>query len=525
MFSSALNLAVRLWVLSLLLLIFAPNAFATQVTLQWDAVTDPKLAGYKVHYGYASRKYSMNVNAGTSTKAAFSSLKDAQIYYFAVTAFDAYGKESAFSNEVSYDLAKVDTDKDGLTDWDEINFYRTNANQSDTDGDGLSDGDEVKIHKTDPTKTDSDGDGVADGEEVTLGSNPLDPTSIPTPGSITFAVNAGGPQYIASSGTVYQADTGFTGGSTHTITGSITGTADPKLYQSERYGNFSYAVAANGEYLVTLRFAEIYWSNVGQRVFDVEIEGAVVIDNLDLIARAGKNVAYNVVVPVHVTDGMLNISFRSVVNNAKVSAIEISSAEESPKHWADYAVSLKMWSKDDDSMGVMFRYQDDKNYYRFSWDKERGYRRLVKRQNGVFTLLAEDAVKYMTGRVYRVEIIADGTTLQVWIDGARIFSVTDASFQEGSMALYTWGNQGGYFDDVVVTDLDTDAVLFSADFNDGKLTDWTIVNDGTSEGPSAWSVVNGALVQNSNIHSQPTSRQDITKRGTYVVYTGPDSGI
>jgi hypothetical protein len=205
--------------------------------------------------------------------------------------------------------------------------------------------------------------------------------------------------------------------------------------------------------------------------------------------------------------------------------LELVPSEEGPKHWADYAVSLKMWSKDDHALGVMFRYQDGNNYYRFSWDKERAYRRLVKRQGGAFTLLAEDAVPYVSGRVYQVAIVADGTTLEVWIDGARIFSVTDASFREGSMALYTWGNQGGYLDDVVVTDLDTDAVLFSADFNDGKLTDWTIVNDGTSDGPSAWSVVNGALVQNSNIHSQPTYRQDITKLGTYVVYTGPAAGL
>jgi Malectin domain len=49
------------------------------------------------------------------------------------------------------------------------------------------------------------------------------------------------------------------------------------LYQSERYENFSYATPV----------AEIYYSSIGQRVFDVEIEGGLVIDNLDLIARVG----------------------------------------------------------------------------------------------------------------------------------------------------------------------------------------------------------------------------------------------
>jgi hypothetical protein len=35
---------VRLAVLSLLLLLFASRAFAGQVTLQWDAVTNPQLS-------------------------------------------------------------------------------------------------------------------------------------------------------------------------------------------------------------------------------------------------------------------------------------------------------------------------------------------------------------------------------------------------------------------------------------------------------------------------------------------------
>jgi hypothetical protein len=94
-------MGVRLWVFGLPGLVVAPSSFAVPVTLQWTASTDPQLAGYKVYYGYASRQYSVTVNVGTSTTAAFSSLRDAQNYYFAVTGYDASGKESAFSKEVS----------------------------------------------------------------------------------------------------------------------------------------------------------------------------------------------------------------------------------------------------------------------------------------------------------------------------------------------------------------------------------------------------------------------------------------
>jgi hypothetical protein len=139
-----------------------------------------------------------------------------------------------------------------------------------------------------------------------------------------IAVNAGGSQYTGADGTVYQGDAGFSSGYTYSTTASITGTTDDRLYQSERYGDFSYKFPVDdGDYLVTLKFAEIYWTKVGQRVFNVSIEGKGVLSNLDLVAKVGPKVAYNVTFPVTVTDGVLSIGFKSVVNNAKVSAIEV----------------------------------------------------------------------------------------------------------------------------------------------------------------------------------------------------------
>ena len=126
-------------------------AAAASVTLAWDASAAPELAGYELYYGYASRSYRHSVNVGQATTAALSGLDEAKVYYLAVVAYDAHGNESDFSNEVIYDLETVDTDGDGLNDWDEIDFYKTDPNKADTDGDGLSDGDEVKVYKTDPT--------------------------------------------------------------------------------------------------------------------------------------------------------------------------------------------------------------------------------------------------------------------------------------------------------------------------------------------------------------------------------------
>ena len=147
-----------------------------------------------------------------------------------------------------------------------------------------------------------------------------------TSGTVVFADNAGGGQYTDTSGNVYKADTDYSGGYPASTTAAITGTVDPTLYQTERYGNFSYNIPlANGNYNVTLRFAEIYWSASGKRIFNVSMQGTQVISNLDIFAQAGKNAAYDVTIPVSVTNGTLSITFTTVADNAKVSAIEITS--------------------------------------------------------------------------------------------------------------------------------------------------------------------------------------------------------
>ena len=77
---------------------------------------------------------------------------------------------------------------------------------------------------------------------------------------------------------------------------------------------------------------------------------------------------------------------------------------------ANYTVAARLRSTGDDAIGIMFGYRDSNNYYRFSMDRERKYRRLVKVVNGVFTVLAEDSVAYQTGRWYNVQATLAGAS-------------------------------------------------------------------------------------------------------------------
>jgi beta-glucosidase len=110
----------------------------------------------------------------------------------------------------------------------------------------------------------------------------------------------------------------------------IAGTKDPTLYQTELYGG-SNAVGfylnglPNGTAQVTLKFAETYWTNVGQRVFDVAINGKTVLSKFDIVAAAGApNTAVDETFTVPVMDGTITVTSPNVeVDNALFNAVKV----------------------------------------------------------------------------------------------------------------------------------------------------------------------------------------------------------
>ncbi len=73
---------------------------AGEVTLAWDPNTETDLAGYRIHYGSASRNYDQAMEVGDNTSCTVSGLVEGRTYYFAATAVNREDIESDFSNEV-----------------------------------------------------------------------------------------------------------------------------------------------------------------------------------------------------------------------------------------------------------------------------------------------------------------------------------------------------------------------------------------------------------------------------------------
>jgi hypothetical protein len=68
----------------------------------------------------------------------------------------------------------LDGNADGVAGPD-IGAYETVSEFSDTDRDGLSDLDEIRRFRCSPLRADTDGDHQSDGQEVVAGTSPMDP--------------------------------------------------------------------------------------------------------------------------------------------------------------------------------------------------------------------------------------------------------------------------------------------------------------------------------------------------------------
>ncbi len=102
---SAIRLLVKgfIQVFSILFVVFfVTSAAAREVTLTWEANSEPDLSHYIVYWGNSSGNYIENSgNIGLTTEYTVDIPDDGKKYYFAVTAVDEAGLESDFSNEVN----------------------------------------------------------------------------------------------------------------------------------------------------------------------------------------------------------------------------------------------------------------------------------------------------------------------------------------------------------------------------------------------------------------------------------------
>jgi hypothetical protein len=104
--------------------------------------------------------------------------------------------------------------------------------------------------------------------------------------------------------------------------------------------------------------------------------------------------------------------------------------------WTDYRLSVRLRSDDVGAVGVVFRYADENNYYRFSMDSDHLDGRLIKKVNGNESVLWEDDVRFGREREYVLTVDCVGGKLTGYLDGVQIFRVEDGDLAAGRIGLY-----------------------------------------------------------------------------------------
>jgi hypothetical protein len=159
----------------------------------------------------------------------------------------------------------------------------------------------------------------------------------PVPVKAPVRVNLGGAEYTDKQALRWSADPGASAGSATPLDRpglAIAGTEDDPLFASEVWGpDFTYAWALpDADYTLRLGFCEMYCTGVGQRVFDVYVNGTKALSSFDIFAVAGaQNTAVSRQLEATATAGKgVAVRLVGTTQNAQITAIEIVATSDVP---------------------------------------------------------------------------------------------------------------------------------------------------------------------------------------------------
>lgn len=79
----------------------SPAQLLGSVTIAWDPNPETDVVGYRVHYGMESGAYTNVIDVGPATTFEITGLIENQSYFCSVTAYNAFGMDSDFADELA----------------------------------------------------------------------------------------------------------------------------------------------------------------------------------------------------------------------------------------------------------------------------------------------------------------------------------------------------------------------------------------------------------------------------------------
>ena len=176
--------------------------------------------------------------------------------------------------------------------------------------------------------------------------------------------------------------------------------------------------------------------------------------------------------------------------------------------WKDVVVVARWKPLSSASAGVVFRYQDANNHYRFLL--ARGDFRLEKVRGGVATAIwTGDAIPFgvLTARpTIEIAVVVKGPTIAVYLDGASVAVVQDPDLPAGAVGFYSDGTAANEFHSLQV--YPDSAIWDKWDVADPFTTldpkRWDLVDPQPIANAPAWSAAKSALVHSGPVNAPPT---------------------
>lgn len=287
---------------------------------------------------------------------------------------------------------------------------------------------------------------------------------------VAWAMNLGGDQYLGADGIQYLADADKNGKS-GTIK-AIRGAQEQMVFSSYRVGDLDLAVnLENGRYTVTLLFAEPDDLAIGDRIFDVQLQGETKLADFDIVQARGGNPRSAVVrsVPnVNVTDGTLTLALTGKKGVPVLNAVVVRLAAQ--PSWSSNTDWKLVWADEFDYQGA----PDPTKWSYNLWPAGKvnqelqtytDHRKNVRVNGGRLIIQAHkesfNNAEYTSGRIHsankgdilygRVEVKAklpagQGTWPAIWMmptDAFRYATTCSSDAEwEGSAKCDAWPNSG-----------------------------------------------------------------------------------
>ncbi|MDQ7818638.1 MAG: metallophosphoesterase family protein [Melioribacteraceae bacterium] len=118
--------------------------------------------------------------------------------------------------------------------------------------------------------------------------------------------------------------------------------------------------------------------------------------------------------------------------------------------FSNYVLKTNVVYTDDDFIGVIFKYKNQKNYHRFILSSENQSIRLDKKIDGELISIKEISNQEWHQCKFSIALFVNPDSIHVYLDDSKVFSIVNEDELPGKVGFVSISNLGSFFDDITL---------------------------------------------------------------------------